>query len=79
MFANHSLFIVLSTVYLDHWKFSVVFEETITIECFFDGLTIAINGFFPMVFDLATIAFNGLGPLVKRCDGFAGSLWIVVV
>ena len=33
---------------------------------------------FPIVFDLATIAFNGLGPLVKRCDGFAGSLWIVV-
>ena len=30
-------------------KFSMVFEETITIECFLGGLTIAINGF-TMVF-----------------------------
>ena len=29
----------------DHCKFSMVFEETITIECFLGGLTIAINGF----------------------------------
>ena len=33
----------------------MVFEETITIECFLGGLTIAINGF-TMVFD---VAFNG--------------------
>ena len=33
----------------DHCKFSMVFEETITIECFLGGLTIAINGF-TMVF-----------------------------
>ena len=55
----------------------MVFEETITIEYFLGGLTIAINGF-TMVFDVATIAFNGLDgsvPLVKRCDGFDGSLW----
>ena len=30
----------------------MVFEETITIECFLGGLTIAINGF-TMVFDIA--------------------------
>ena len=36
----------------------MVFEETITIECFLGGLTIAINGF-TMVFTVATIAFNG--------------------
>ena len=28
MFANLSLFIVLRTVYLDHWKLPMVFEET---------------------------------------------------
>ena len=36
----------------------MVFEETITIECFLGGLTIAINGF-SMVFEFSTIAFNG--------------------
>ena len=44
---------------------------------FFGGLTIATNGF-SMVFDFATIVsmvFDGSGPLVKRCDGFDGSLW----
>ena len=37
------------TFWRDHCKFSMVFEETITIECFLGGLTIAINGF-KMVF-----------------------------
>jgi len=36
----------------------MVFEETITIECFLGGLTIAINGL-RWFFDVATIAFNG--------------------
>ena len=48
---------------------------------FFGGLTIAFNGF-SMVFGLASIAFNGFrwfGPLVKRCDGFNGSLWSTLV
>ena len=26
-------------------------------------------------FDVATMVFDGSGPLVKRCDGFDGSLW----
>ena len=38
---------------------------------FFGGLTIAINGF--------SMVFYGSGPLVKRCDGFNGSLWSNVV
>ena len=56
----------------------MVFEETITIECFFGNLTIAINGF-SMVFFIfqpsLSIVFDGSGPLVERCDGFDGSLW----
>ena len=36
----------------------MVFEATITNECFFGGLTIVINGF-SMVFGLSTITFNG--------------------
>ena len=39
----------LWSLWRDHCKFSMVFEETITIECFLGGLTIAINGF-TMVF-----------------------------
>ena len=61
----------------NHCKFPMVFEETITIECFFGGLTIAINAlqwffrwFFILLLSLSMV-FNGLGPLVKR--------WIVVV
>ena len=45
---------------------------------FFGGLTIATNGF-SMVFYFATITFDGSGPLVKRCDGFDGSLWSIVM
>ena len=75
MFANHSLFIVLSTVYLDHWKFSVVFEETITIECFFDGLTIAINGFFPNGFWSCYHRFQWFGTIGQAMWWFR---WIVV-
>ena len=45
---------------------------------FFGGLTIAINGF-SMVFFIflpsLSMVFDGSGPLVKRCDGFDGSLW----
>ena len=45
---------------------------------FFGGLTIAINGFSMFFFILLpslSMVFNGSGPLVKRCDGFDGSLW----
>ena len=48
----------------------MVFEETITIECFLGGLTIGINGF-TMVFYVAAIAFNGfrwfrtIGPTMR--------------
>ena len=44
---------------------------------FFGGLTIAINGFsmFFILLPSLSMVFNGSGPLVKRCDGFDGSLW----
>ena len=45
---------------------------------FFGGLTIAINGFSIFFFILLPsllMVFDGSGPLVKRCDGFDGSLW----
>ena len=61
----------------NHCKFSMVFEETITIECF-----LAVWPLPPMVFQWFLIllpslsmVFDGSGPLVKRCDGFDGSLW----
>ena len=55
----------------------MVFDETITIECF-----LAVWPLPPMVFQWFLIllpslsmVFDGSGPLVKRCDGFDGSLW----
>ena len=60
----------------NHCKFSMVFEETITIECF-----LAVWPLPPMVFQWFLIllpslsmVFDGSRPLVKRCDGFDGSL-----
>ena len=58
----------------------MVFEETITIEFFLGGLTIAINGF-TMVFDVDTIAFNGfrwfqtIGQTMRWFDGLLWSRW----
>ena len=54
----------------------MVFEKTITVFWRPDHC----HQWFSMVFYLATIAllsmvFDGYGPLVKRCDGFDGSLW----
>jgi len=61
----------------NHCIFSMVFEESITIECF-----LAVWALPPMVFQWFLIllpslsmVFDGSGPLVKRCDGFDGSLW----
>ena len=51
---------------------------------FFGGLTIAINGFqcffilLPSASSLSMV-FDGSGPLVKRCDGFNGSLWSIAI
>ena len=63
--------------WINHCKFSMVFEETITIECF-----LAVSPLPPMVFQWffillpsLSMVFDGSGPLVKRCDGFDGSLW----
>ena len=56
----------------------MVFEETITIECFLGGLTIAINGF-TMVFDVATIAFNGFRWFRTIGQTMRWFRWIVVV
>ena len=56
----------------------MVFEETITIECFLGGLTIAINGF-TMVFDVATIAFDGFLWFRTIGQTMQWFRWIVVV
>ena len=56
----------------------MVFEETITIECFLGGLTIAINGF-TMVFYVGTIAFNGFRWLRTIGQTMRWFRWIVVV
>ena len=56
----------------------MVFEETITIECFLGGLTIAIDGF-TMVFDVATIAFNGFRWFQTIGQTMRWFRWIVVV
>ena len=56
----------------------MVLEATITIECFFCGLTIAINGF-SMVFGLATIAFNGFRWFWTIGQTMRWFRWIVVV
>ena len=56
----------------------MVFEETITIECFLGGLTIAINGF-TLVFDVATIAFNGFRWFQTIGQTMRWFRWIVVV
>ena len=44
---------------------------------FFGGLTITINIFqwFFILLPLLSMVFNDYGALVKRCDGFDGSLW----
>ena len=55
----------------------MVFEETITIECFWAVLPLLsmVLRWFLMLLPSLSMVFNGSGPLVKRCDGFDGSLW----
>ena len=61
----------------DHWTFSMVFEKTITIECFLAvwPLPSMVFQWFLILLPLLSMVFDGYGPLVKRCDGFDGSLW----
>ena len=61
----------------DHCKFSMVFEKTITIECFLTVWPLPSMVFqcFFILLPSLLIVFDGSGPLVKRCDGFDGSLW----
>ena len=61
----------------NHCKFSMVFEETITIECFLAvwPLPTMVFQWFLIVLPSLSMVFDGFGPLVKRCDGFDGSLW----
>ena len=56
----------------DHCKFSMVFEETITIECFLAVWPMVFQWFLIWLPSLSMV-FDGFGPLVKRCDGFDGS------
>ena len=61
----------------DHCKFSMVFEETITIEYFsavWPLLSMVFQWFLILLPSLSMV-FDGSVPLVKRCDGFDGSLW----
>ena len=61
----------------NHCKFSMVFEETITIECFLVvwPLPPMVFQWFLILLPSLSMVFDGFGPLVKRCDGFDGSLW----
>ena len=63
----------------DHCKFSMVFEETITIECFLAvwPLPSMVFRWFFIFLPSLSMVFDGSGPLVKRCDGFDGSLWSI--
>ena len=59
----------------DHCRFPMVFEETITIECFLTVWplpSMVFRCFFIFLPSLSMV-FDGSGPLVKRCDGFGGS------
>ena len=61
----------------DHCKFSMVFEETITIEYFsavWPLLSMVFQWFLILLPSLSMV-FDGSVPLIKRCDGFDGSLW----
>ena len=63
----------------DHCKFFNVFEETITIECFsavWPLPSMVFQWFFILLPSLSMV-FDGFRPLVKRCDGFDGSLWSI--
>jgi len=64
----------------DHCKFSMVFEATITIECFLAvwPLPSMVFQWFLVLLPSLSMVFDGFGPLVKRCDGFDGSLWSTV-
>ena len=56
----------------------MVFEETITIICFWAVWPLPSKWFydgFLMLLPSLSMVFDGSGPLVKRCDGFDGSLW----
>ena len=55
----------------------MVFEETITIECFLAVLPLPpmVFQWFLILLPSLSMVFDGSGPLVKRCDGFDGSLW----
>ena len=61
----------------DHCRFPMVFEETITIECFLAvwPLPSMVFRWFLIFLPSHSMVFNGSGPLVKRCDGFDGSSW----
>ena len=61
----------------NHCKFSMVFEETITIECFLAvwPLPSMVFQWFLILLTSLSLVFDGSRPLVKRCDGFNGSLW----
>jgi len=56
----------------------MVFEKTITIECFLGGLTIAIM-VLRWFFDVATIAFNGFRWFRTIGQTMRWFRWIVVV
>jgi len=61
----------------NHCKFSMVFEETITIEYFsavWPLLSMVFQWFLILLPSLSMV-FDGSVPLIKRCDGFDGSLW----
>ena len=59
----------------------MVFEETITIECFLAvwPLPSMVFQWFLILLPSLSMVFVGFAPLVKRCDGFDGSLWSIVV
>ena len=55
----------------------MVSEATITIECFLAvrPLPSMVFQWFLVLLPSLSMVFDGFGPLVKRCDGFDGSLW----
>jgi len=55
----------------------MVFEETITIECFLAvwPLPSMVFRWFLIFLPSLSMVFDGSGPLVQRCDGFDGSSW----
>ena len=57
----------------------MVWEATITIECFLVvwPLQSMVFQWFLVLLPSLSMVFNGIGPLVKQCDGFDGSLWSI--